>query len=86
MSLSGIFIAPDWCIPVGRYPDPDNDRIRELELARQKEARESLDYLTGLPMRHKGETLIIEKMQEHDGCLGFVDMDNLKKINDAPWT
>lgn len=34
-------------------------------------------------MRHKGETLIIEKMQEHDGCLGFVDMDNLKKINDV---
>ena len=22
-------------------------------------------------------------MQEHDGCLGFVDMDNLKKINDV---
>ena len=34
-------------------------------------------------MRHKGETLIIEKMQAHDGCLGFVDMDNLKKINDV---
>ncbi len=59
------------------------DRIRELELARQREARESLDYLTGLPMRHKGEKLILEKMQEHDGCLGFVDMDNLKKINDV---
>ena len=59
------------------------DRIRELELVRQREARESLDYLTGLPMRHKGEKLILEKMQEHDGCLGFVDMDNLKKINDV---
>ena len=34
-------------------------------------------------MRHKGEKLILEKMQEHDGCLGFVDMDNLKKINDV---
>ena len=30
-----------------------------------------------------GEKLILEKMQEHDGCLGFVDMDNLKKINDV---
>lgn len=59
------------------------DRIRELELARQREARESLDYLTGLPMRHKGEALILEKMQKQGGCLGFVDMDNLKKINDV---
>ena len=40
------------------------DRIRELELARQREARESLDYLTGLPLRHKGEALILEKMQK----------------------
>ena len=26
---------------------------------------------------------MLEKMQKHDGCLGFVDMDNLKKINDV---
>ncbi len=34
-------------------------------------------------MRHKGEALILEKMQKQGGCLGFVDMDNLKKINDV---
>ena len=83
VSLSGIFIAIGLVVLLVVTLIQTMDRIRELELARQKEARESLDYLTGLPMRHKGETLIIEKMQEHDGCLGFVDMDNLKKINDV---
>lgn len=83
VSLSGIFIAIGLVALLVVTLIQTMDRIRELELARQKEARETLDYLTGLPMRHKGETLIIEKMQEHDGCLGFVDMDNLKKINDV---
>ena len=83
VSLSGIFIAIGLVVLLVVTLIQTMDRIRELELERQKEARESLDYLTGLPMRHKGETLIIEKMQEHDGCLGFVDMDNLKKINDV---
>ena len=83
VSMSGIFIAIGLVVLLVVTLIQTMDRIRELELARQKEARESLDYLTGLPMRHKGETLIIEKMQEHDGCLGFVDMDNLKKINDV---
>lgn len=83
VSLSGIFIAIGLVALLVVTLIQTMDRIRELELARQKEARETLDYLTGLPMRHKGETLIIETMQEHDGCLGFVDMDNLKKINDV---
>ena len=83
VSLSGIFIATGLVVLLVVTLIQTMDRIRELELARQKEARESLDYLTGLPMRHKGEKLILEKMQEHDGCLGFVDMDNLKKINDV---
>ena len=83
VSLSGIFIAIGLVALLVVTLIQTMDRIRELELARQKEARETLDYLTGLPMRHKGETLIIEKMQEHDGYLGFVDMDNLKKINDV---
>ena len=83
VSLSGIFIATGLVVLLVVTLIQTMDRIRELELARQKEARETLDYLTGLPMRHKGETLIIEKMQEHDGYLGFVDMDNLKKINDV---
>ena len=83
VSLSGIFIATGLVVLLVVTLIHTMDRIRELELARQREARESLDYLTGLPMRHKGEKLILEKMQKHDGCLGFVDMDNLKKINDV---
>lgn len=61
VSLSGIFIAIGLVVLLVVTLIQTMDRIRELELARQKEARESLDYLTGLPMRHKGETLIIEK-------------------------
>ena len=72
VSLSGIFIAIGLVALLVVTLIQTMDRIRE-----------TLDYLTGLPMRHKGETLIIEKMQEHDGYLGFVDMDNLKKINDV---
>ena len=83
VSLSGIFIATGLVVLLVVTLIQTMDRIRELELARQREARESLDYLTGLPMRHKGEALILEKMQKHGGCLGFVDMDNLKKINDV---
>ena len=83
VSLSGIFIATGLVVLLVVTLIQTMDRIRELELARQKEARESLDYLTGLPMRHKGEALILEKMQKQDGYLGFVDMDNLKKINDV---
>lgn len=49
-----------------------------------KNQRESvnIDYLTGLPTRNIGEKQIAESMQEHAGCLIFLDMDNLKKIND----
>ena len=83
VSLSGIFIANGLVVLLVVTLIQTMDHIRELELARQREARESLDYLTGLPMRHKGEALILEKMQKQDGCLGFVDMDNLKKINDV---
>ena len=43
---------------------------------------ENTDYLTRLPMRNIGEKRIAEAMREHAGCLVFLDMDNLKKIND----
>lgn len=46
------------------------------------EGTESLDFLTGLPMRNRGEKLVAQMMREHDGYLVFMDMDNLKKIND----
>ena len=82
VSLSGIFIGIGLVILLVITSIKTMNNIRDLELKRQQEAKESLDYLTGLPMRHKGEKMISEKMQIHAGCLGFVDMDNLKKIND----
>lgn len=46
------------------------------------ENSDNYDFLTGLPMRSLGQTMIARLMQEHDGGLVFIDMDNLKKIND----
>lgn len=42
----------------------------------------SFDFLTGLMLRNKGESVIGTKMQESTGALIFFDMDNLKKVND----
>lgn len=82
VSLSGIFIGIGLVVLLIITSIKTVNNIRELELKRQQEVKESLDYLTGFPMRHKGEKLIAEKMQVYAGCLGFIDMDNLKKIND----
>lgn len=43
---------------------------------------EGFDFLTGLPMRNRGEMLAAQFMQQDDGYLVFLDMDNLKKMND----
>ena len=53
-----------------------------LETMTQTDAKE-LDFLTGLPLRLKGEREIVEAMRESSGCLSFIDVDNLKKINDT---
>lgn len=50
---------------------------------KQQEESEGFDFLTGLPMRNRGEKLIAEFMQQSPGYLVFLDMDNLKKINDV---
>ena len=47
-----------------------------------QEDSESFDFLTGLPMRSRGEKLTAQFMQQYSGCLIFIDMDNLKKIHD----
>lgn len=44
---------------------------------------ETLDFLTGLLCRKEGENRIIKAMSEHDGCLAFIDLDNLKTTNDT---
>lgn len=43
---------------------------------------EGFDFLTGLPMRNRGEMLAAQFMQQDDGYLVFLDMDNLKKMKD----
>lgn len=42
----------------------------------------SYDFLTGLMLRNKGESVIGTKMLESTGAFIFFDMDNLKKVND----
>ena len=49
---------------------------------KDQEESKNYDFTTGLPMRNLGEQLIDGAMHKTDGCLAFLDMDNLKKIND----
>lgn len=53
-----------------------------MQTMKVQEDSENFDFLTGLPMRNAGEKLAARLMEEHDGCLIFMDMDNLKQIND----
>ena len=54
-----------------------------MSTMQSQEDSDNYDFLTGLPVSSKGEILIAQMMQEHDGGLVFVDMDNLKKVNDV---
>ena len=47
-----------------------------------QEDSEGLDFLTGLPMRNRGEKLAAQFIQQDNGYLVFLDMNNLKKMND----
>lgn len=67
---------PDMQLTVSKFISDIMATIKSQEDAK------SYDFLTGLPMRNLGERLTAEFMQTHDGCLVFLDMDNLKKIND----
>lgn len=72
----------------------ENDQIPEAEIEmskfisdimstiRTQKNKENIDFLTGLPTRNKGEQVVAQIMQRHSGCLAFMDMDNLKTIND----
>lgn len=72
----------------------ENDQLPEAEIEmskfisdimstlRTQKNRENLDFLTGLPTRNKGEQVVAQLMQRHSGYLAFMDMDNLKTVND----
>ena len=53
-----------------------------MSTMRTQEDSEGFDFLTGLPMRNRGEKMAAQFMQQENGYLVFLDMDNLKKIND----
>lgn len=53
-----------------------------MTIIKTQENIEGFDFLTGLPMRNRGEMLAAQFMQQDDGYLVFLDMDNLKKMND----
>lgn len=64
--------------------EPINKFIFDVVTAfKDQEDNKSYDTLTGLPDRNLGELLIANEMQKSCGCLAFLDMDNLKKINDV---
>lgn len=83
VSLSGIFMGIGMIILLFINILRTMQNVHNLEVKRQQEDRERYDFLTGLPMRSRGEKLTSQAMQESDGCLIFADMDNLKKTNDV---
>jgi len=46
-------------------------------------ASDNSDYITGLLNRRDGERKIKAAMAQAPGCLAFIDLDNLKPINDT---
>lgn len=58
-----------------------NQIMRSIEEEVKK--AESQDSLTGLWGRKEGERRIARSMKMKEGCLAFVDLDNLKRTNDT---
>ena len=54
-----------------------------METMSQQSSENERDSLTGLMLRKEGDEAISLAMSEEKGCLAFVDIDNLKKINDT---
>ena len=44
---------------------------------------DDIDIITGIFSRTAGEAAIAQAMKSDSGCLAFIDVDNLKKINDT---
>lgn len=64
--------------------DESNRLLEQImeNLEQEKRSNAERDALTGLYTRMAGEPLIIEAMKKDNGCLAFIDLDNLKTIND----
>lgn len=57
-----------------------NQIVKNIEEESKKNDR--CDVLTGLLDKKNGELEISEAIKKSDGCLAFIDLDNLKKTND----
>ena len=57
--------------------------LREvMEAFLTQNAAENIDHTSGIMNRIAGEAAVARRMQEVDGCFVFLDVDNLKTIND----
>lgn len=52
-------------------------------LERENQNKDNVDFLTGLMSRLDGEKQITASMAKTPGCLAFIDLDNLKHVNDT---
>lgn len=57
-----------------------NQIVKNIEEETKK--NEKNDFLTGLLNKKIGELEIAEAIKKGEGCLAFIDLDNLKKTND----
>lgn len=46
-------------------------------------AADDIDSISGVMSRTAGEAAIVQAMKKAGGCFAFIDLDNLKKINDT---
>jgi len=54
-----------------------------MESMANQSTRDNMDLATGVMNRSAGEAAIAQDMREDGGCFVFLDLDNLKKINDV---
>ncbi|MCR5272350.1 MAG: diguanylate cyclase [Lachnospiraceae bacterium] len=54
-----------------------------LNTVAESKQTEDIDFLTGVLTRQAGEPKIVNALLETDGYLAFIDLDNLKHINDT---
>ena len=65
-------------------PESPSALLQEVvEAFAAQNAADAVDLITGVMSRSAGEGAIAKRMQQEAGCLAFVDMDNLKTINDT---
>lgn len=77
------FAAPP-TIPTEVIHDSSGQLLQKfIETMSETRQPASQDGLTGLMLRSDGERQIAEAMAETPGCLVFIDVDNLKRINDT---